>query len=98
MAPPTAAPPIFAALSLAGDVPSRTTESVRMLEPRAVGQHDRVEADAEPGALLHLAAALDFHHRALHDRAGGNRHAIADADVARDARFDAIFDACASRS
>ena len=30
----------------------------------AVGEHERVEADAEPRPLLHLAAAIDERHRA----------------------------------
>ena len=40
---------------------------------RAVGQHQRVEPDAEAGALLHLAAALDQRHGAERPGAGGNR-------------------------
>ena len=41
----------------------------------AVGQHQRVEADAEPGAFLHFAAALDERDGPDHARAGRDRHA-----------------------
>ncbi len=55
-------------------------------------QHHGVEADPEPRALLHLAAALDERHRADHARAGRHRQPSVRIDVARDARIDAIFE------
>src|SRR5947199_352839 len=38
-------------------------------DARAIGEHERVEADAESRALLELAAALDERHRADRARA-----------------------------
>ena len=62
-------------------------------QTRAVGEDQRVEADAEPRGLLELAAAFDLYDRAEGAGAGGNRHRVADADVARDACFHTILDA-----
>src|SRR5262249_33598289 len=61
-------------------------------QPRAVAEHDRVEADAEARLLLELAAALDLRHRADDARAGRHRHAVPNLHVARDVRVDAILD------
>jgi hypothetical protein len=61
-------------------------------QPRAVGEHQRVEADAEARRLLELAASFDLT-TVPSARAGGNHHGVADADVARHAGFHAILDA-----
>ena len=62
-------------------------------DPRAVGEHDRGEPDAEPRAFLQASAALDQRDLAVRRRAGGNRDAIADAHVAGDARQHFVLDA-----
>ena len=58
----------------------------------SVGEDHGVEADAKPGAFLHLAAALDQRHRADDARAGRDRQPSVGKDVARDARVDTIFE------
>jgi len=60
---------------------------------RAVGQRERVEADAEPRAFAQLAAALDHDDRPQCVRARGNHHAAAHADVANHPGVHAVFHA-----
>ena len=68
IAPPTAPPPTFAALELPGADAFAIDRFGADRHPRPVGEHQRVEPDAEPRAILELAAAFDFDHRP--DRAG----------------------------
>ena len=97
IAPPTAAPPIFLALSPAGDSPFAIDRSVLQRDLAAVGEDERVEADAEPRRSFTLPPRSTERDRSEHARAGGNRDAAAGQDVARDARFDAILDVRALR-
>src|SRR6185503_9485004 len=60
-------------------------------ETRPIGEHERMEPDAEARAILELAAALDNGDRPERAGAGRNGDFVADAHVADDPRFDAIF-------
>src|SRR5258706_5317986 len=62
-------------------------------DARAVGEDERVEADAEACALLELAAALDERHRSDGPCAGRNSHATAQANVTGDTCVHAVLDA-----
>src|SRR5262249_32049051 len=59
---------------------------------RTISEHEGVEANPEPRAILELAAALHLGHRAEHLGARWNRDAIADPDVAAHVCFDPILD------
>src|SRR5262249_49527444 len=59
---------------------------------RSIGEHERVEADAEARAILELAAGFDQRHVAARAGARGDRNLTVDAQVARAARLDAILD------
>src|ERR1043165_7479985 len=53
---------------------------------RPVRKHDRCEPDAEPRAVLYLAAALNHRHLAPRLRAGRNGHAVSHADRSEERR------------
>ena len=90
-APPTAPPPIFAVL-FAGRLAVSINRFSRDRQTRSVSQN-ACGTGSQAGAFLELTSALDKHHRSKRARSGGNRHLIADAHIADDARFHAIFDA-----
>ena len=93
IAPPIAAPPIFRALSLAGEtLPRGEIGFGAQRHFSAVRQHQRVEPHAEARGLLHLSASLHERDRPEHARAGRNRDPSGGLDVARDPRFHAILD------
>src|SRR5690606_13389022 len=59
----------------------------------AVGEHQRVEPDAQAGTLLHLAAAFDGGYRAGDAGPCRYREPSAREDVTRDTGLDAVFEA-----
>src|SRR5262245_9885944 len=69
-----------------------TVDRLSLNRQRAVCQHDRREADAEPRAIAHLAAALDEDHLSARFRAGRNHDPVADLHIARHPCDHLVFD------
>ena len=92
IAPPTAEPPMRAAERWPTPRPRGKIASVWIGTDAAIGEHQRVEADAEAGALAELAAGLDDGDLTLCARPRRDDDGAVHPHVAGDVSLDALFD------
>jgi hypothetical protein len=92
MAPPIAPPPTLAALAFPGALALAQHRLGLQRHLGAIGKNHGVEPHAKTRAFAHLApASTTLTEPSMRDP-GGDGHAAVGAHVARDARFDPIFD------